>query len=151
MRIHPSNVVVKIALVALISCMGVATCQAQIRDTGARRLFRWEEVDFESLYDADRVITARGPITAFRYFPLGERRTGVVARLHVQGEQAYVYLGTLEYLTQNELELSISDYVTVQGNRALLRFRGMIFVADTIAKGDATVSLRNDNGRPRWE
>ncbi|MCA9246923.1 MAG: hypothetical protein KDA42_07395 [Planctomycetales bacterium] len=111
---------------------------------------RWEEVDFESLYDASRVITVRGPITAFWHFPLGDRRTGVIVRLHVGGEFAHVYIGTKEFLDRNNLELSINDYVTVTGNKALLRFRGLVVVADSIKKGDQLLRLRNDAGRPLW-
>ena len=124
--------------------------QQSVLNTKIRRPPAWEDIDFESLYDADRVITVRGPITAFWHFPLGERRTGVVVRIHVQGEFAHVYLGSLEFLTQNNLELSINDYVSLQGNRALLRHRGIIVVADAIKKGDAALRLRDDRGRPRW-
>ncbi len=60
-----------------------------------------------------------------------------------------VHLGPQWFLEENALDLQINDTVYVSGSKVTVEDRKFL-VANKITKGDKTLVLRKDDGKPVW-
>lgn len=73
---------------------------------------------------------------------------GVHMMLKTEKETIAVHLGPSWYL-QPHLPIAAKDHVEVRGSRVTYHGRPTIVVAE-LKKGDQTLELREDDGRPLW-
>lgn len=76
-------------------------------------------------------------------------RYGVRARLDVDGEVVYAYLGPQGYLASRGLSLAPGDEIELRGS-VLGEDGRRIVIATEVVEGGRTVTLRDADGRPRW-
>lgn len=102
------------------------------------------------VFDPATVQTLAGTVLAVQPFQrMQGTRYGVRARLDVEGEVVYVYLGPQGYLASRGLSLAPGDEIEVSGS--MLGEEGrQVVIATEVVEGGRTVALRDADGRPRW-
>jgi hypothetical protein len=74
---------------------------------------------------------------------------GLHVTLRTATESIEVQLGPRAFLAEKKVSLAPGDAVEIVGSRIPMGGR-TVLVARTIAKGDETVTLRDESGRPLW-
>ncbi len=99
-------------------------------------------------YDKSAEITVKGTVEEVRERgPEGRTRTLLVVKT---GDQTLnVSLGPSSFVADSKIKFVQGDEVEVTG--AKMNFRGNeMLMARTVKKGDQTLTLRDENGRPKW-
>jgi hypothetical protein len=102
-------------------------------------------------YDAANEITIRGAIVSVNELECAVCGAGTGTHLTVrtEGEEMEVLLGPTTYLSKQELTLAAGDEIEVVGSKVKMGEKEQL-VAREVKKGEATLTLRNKNGRPKW-
>lgn len=101
-------------------------------------------------FDPDTVATRVGTVLKVEPFQrISGSRHGIRVRFRSGDDHFYTYLGPVRYLEREGLELKSGDKVTVAGS--VLNGDGRkVIIASQVIKGDTTVTLRDEDGRPTW-
>jgi hypothetical protein len=101
-------------------------------------------------FDPDTVETMKGTVVAVDPFQtMKGTRYGLRARVEVDGETLYVYLGPQRYLDSHTFTLKSGEEVEVIGS-VLPGDGRRVVIANKITKGMTTLELRDEEGRPLW-
>lgn len=132
-------------LVAAFMLMLSAEAMAQRPGWG-----RWAQNDHR--YDVNTVETVEGTVADVKYVaPTPGRGTGpgVHFMLKQGSEMLEVMLGPVVYLNEQAEPFEKGDKVTVVGSRITLDGKPAL-IAKSLALGDKTITLRDDQGFPKW-
>jgi len=100
-------------------------------------------------YDAKTEVTLEGTVADVMAMPGSQPMSGVHLSLETKDETIHVHVGTPEYLAKQGLSFSKGDRVTVTGSR--IKGEGFeAILARTVTKGTVVVTLRDEDGKPRW-
>ncbi len=107
------------------------------------------DLDLESGYDANTVITASGLVTAM---VIDEAKPQARFEMATGEEVWVVILGPRKYWTENGVALKVGDRVTVRGSKAQGKDGVVYLLAQCLTdeSSGAEVALRNESGRPYW-
>jgi hypothetical protein len=101
-----------------------------------------------SYYDPATVTTVAGEVTAVHEVQ-GKRGTGVHLTLKSADTSYDVHLGPASFLAGKSFEVKQGDEVEVTGSK--IQFQGKpAIIAQSVRKGDATLTLRDAQGVPAW-
>lgn len=83
--------------------------------------------------------------------PPGMRRAraGVHVELRAGTDTVPVHLGPTWYMQRQSTRLAVGDRITVRGSRVTWQGKPAVVAAE-VRKGGAVLTLRDRNGRPRW-
>jgi hypothetical protein len=101
-------------------------------------------------YQPGNVITVRGGVTGLYRFPMSHGRTGVLARLHVDGGQPLVYLGPANYLFENDFDPQITSYMAATGTPHVAADGRTIIIARDATLRDLRLRIRDEDGNPLY-
>jgi hypothetical protein len=74
---------------------------------------------------------------------------GIHLTLETASESLEVHLGPAGFLTEKKLSVAKGDALEIVGSRLTIDDKAVL-VARQIKKGDQTVTLRDESGRPLW-
>jgi sporulation protein YlmC with PRC-barrel domain len=112
----------------------------------------WKEgSEYDSLYNVDTLKTIHGMIVSVGTFRLeGTDTEGLRLRIKTDdGETVTVHAGPRPYVENQKIAFHYGDEVTVMGSPGKLGWRDVI-MASQIKKGEDTLDLRTEEGKPRW-
>jgi len=124
-----------IALVAVV--LAGAPLAAQGRGTGMPR------------YDKATEITVKGIVEAVRPHHGRGGGTGLHLSLKTDAGTLDVHVGPTVWLTKQQYAFAEDDVLEITGSSVRVNGKDA-FLAREIRKGDATMTLRSTDGRPRW-
>jgi hypothetical protein len=106
-------------------------------------------LNLETGYDANTVTTITGRVVSVQ---AGDARHNSQLELESNGTRVIVVLGPQRYWAENGIALKTGDSVTVRGSKAQGKDGIIYFLAQKITDNslNASVSLRNESGRPAW-
>lgn len=99
------------------------------------------------VFDPKTVVTVSGEATAVR--TLGGRNAGVHVDLKAADASYDVHVGPAAFLASKGLQLEKGDRLEVTGSRVEVRGKPAL-IAQSVKKGDQTVTLRDASGVPAW-
>jgi hypothetical protein len=102
------------------------------------------------MYDPAEVEVVAGQVVSLEQIE-GRRGpgTGVVLKVNTGKETLSVHIGPQWFLDKQEMKLAAGDTVEIKGAKATRR-GGSFFIAAEVKKGDAVLTLRDENGVPVW-
>lgn len=102
------------------------------------------------LYDPRSVETLSGEVVSMHSVASrqGEGAAGIHMMLQTEKETIAVHLGPTWYLRQY-VSIATKDHVEVRGSRVTYHGHPAIIAAE-LRKGNQTVNLRDETGRPLW-
>lgn len=105
---------------------------------------------YARMYDPTTVTTLSGTIVSIDEVP-GARgmAPGLHATIKTSKETLSVHLGPAWYLDNQDVKLQKGDTVEVKGSRVTYQGKPAVIAAE-VKKGDATLKLRESDGRPLW-
>ena len=99
---------------------------------------------------AAKLLTVEGKVAEVDYLPGATADSGIVEiRVQTAGQAKLVRLAPAGFLRLSGLQLHEGDTVVVKGY-PVTGMEGDLIVATDVRKGDATLSLRDGQGRPVW-
>ena len=103
------------------------------------------------LYNPNTIQDAAGTVVSFQQTrPRLSRWHAVVVFLKTPNNDSMeVHLGPQWFLEENSLNLQPNDPIAVSGSLVTVEGRPFL-MANKITKGDKTLVLRKDDGRPAW-
>jgi len=103
------------------------------------------------MYNPNTVETLSGEVASVEQLRrrTGGRDGGIHLMVTTDKETVSVLLGPSWYLTQQKLQVAPKDRVEIRGSRITVNGKPAI-IAAAVKKGDQTVKLREDDGRPLW-
>ena len=102
------------------------------------------------MYDPKTVETIKGEVTKVDYVtPLKGMGHGVHLLLKTEQGMIHVHLGPAWYVENQDVKIAPKDRVEVKGSRVTIEGTPVVIAAE-VRKGDEVLSLRDDNGVPRW-
>jgi hypothetical protein len=107
--------------------------------------------EYSKKFDPNTVSTIHGKILSVGFFT-PERGAGPGERLRIRtddGKTIIVHLGPRSYLEDQKISFTKGDEVNVTGARAEIRGHH-VMIASQVKKGDQTLELRDDQGKPKW-
>ncbi len=110
---------------------------------------RQSGLNLETGYDANTVTTMAGRIMSVQ---IGDDHRNAQLELENNGVHAVVVLGPQRYWAEHGIALKAGDDITVRGSKAQGK-DGVVYVLAqkiTDTSINASVSLRNESGRPAW-
>jgi len=139
-----SNRIIIFVISALIAAFPVAS-HAFWGNDGDRQ----SGLNLESGYDANTVTTISGRIVSVQ---VGDDRRNSQFELDSNGTRAIVVLGPQRYWAENGIALKIGDSITVTGSKAQGKDGNVYVLAQKVTDTtlNASVTLRNESGRPAW-
>ena len=103
------------------------------------------------MYDTSTEVRLTGTVEAVETIAGPGRASRAMGGLHLTlktaTESIGVHLGPSAFLTANKMTVATGDTVEVLGSRITINHR-VVLVAREITKGDNTVTLRDESGRP---
>ena len=102
-------------------------------------------------YDTTTVQTITGTVVRVDTIRAmtGMRGAGVHLALRVGSDTVPVHLGPATYLAGQPVSFAAGDQVTVRGSRVVWQEKPAVLAAE-VKKGNATLTLRDAQGLPRW-
>ncbi|KJU81873.1 conserved hypothetical protein, secreted [Candidatus Magnetobacterium bavaricum] len=102
------------------------------------------------MYDPQTVTTIAGVVEAVEQFtPRKGMSYGIHLRVKTQEGSISVHVGPSGYVEKQDVKIQVGDNIEVKGSKVTFNNEPAIIAAE-IKKGDATLSLRDDNGIPKW-
>lgn len=99
-------------------------------------------------WDPATVTTVQGKVESVEAGQ-GRRGQGVQLKLSAGAETVWVVLGPSSYVDAQPVKIAAGDLVDVKGAKSV-RFGQQVIVAQEIRKGAEVLTLRDENGAPRW-
>jgi hypothetical protein len=102
------------------------------------------------MYDTKTVESVAGEVVQVKTIP--HRRgtgSGVHLMLKTDKEEIPVSLGPSWYLDKQDVKIGQNDKVEVKGSRVTFKGKPALIAAE-VKKGDALLTLRDENGVPAW-
>jgi len=100
-------------------------------------------------YDPKTEVTLEGTVEDVMTMPGTQPMSGVHLALATKEGTIHVHVGTPDYLAKQKVSFAKGDRVTVTGS--LIKGQGFEAVlARTVTKDDVVVTLREEDGTPRW-
>lgn len=99
-------------------------------------------------FDPSTVTTVSGEVMAVRKIE-GRRNAGTHVDLKAADATYDVHMGPAAFLTSKSLEPKKGDQLEVTGSKLEIRGKPAL-IAQTVKKGDTTVTLRDAQGVPAW-
>lgn len=133
---------------ALLLSGSAQATQVAIRRAGGQG---WgAQTAYGKLFDPGTVENLRGKVlTVERFTPLRQMGYGLLVVLETQTETIDVHVGPGWFVQEQDFDLSPGDEIMVRGSRILFRELPAI-IATQVRKGERTLQLRLDDGRPVW-
>lgn len=105
---------------------------------------------YQRMYDPKTVETVSGEVVKVNQIAHRRGRGhGVYLILKTDKEEIPVHLGPSRYLDRQETKIGQNDKIEVKGS--LVTFKGkQVLIAAEVKKGDALLTLRDENGVPAW-
>ena len=106
-------------------------------------------LNLENGYDANTVTTLSGRIVSVQ---VGDDHRNSQFELDSNGARAIVVLGPQRYWAENGIALKTGDSITVTGSKAHGKDGNVYVLAQKVTDTtlNASVTLRNESGRPAW-
>lgn len=117
------------------------------------RMDAWApDSDYNKKFDAKTVTTIDGTIQSVGTFrPASGAAPGLRLRVvQSDGNVVTIHVGPKAFVDKNQFSCSTGDKITVTGSRIALDNRPVI-LASELKKGDQTLKLRDDQGKPMWK
>ncbi len=110
---------------------------------------RHSGLNLETGYDTNTVTTISGRIVSVQ---VGDDRRNSQFELDSNGSRVIVVLGPQRYWAENGIALKAGDSITVTGSKAQGKDGNVYVMAQKVTDItlNASVSLRNESGRPAW-
>jgi len=100
-------------------------------------------------YDPKTEVTIEGTMDDVMTMPGTQPLSGVHLALETKDGIVHVHVGTPEYLAKQKVSFAKGDRITVTGSR--IKGEGFeAILARTVTKGQVVVTLRDEDGTPRW-
>lgn len=104
----------------------------------------------ERMYNPATVTTVEGTVMAIDLTETSRRGgAGTHLTLKTPRETVSVHLGPASFINAQGLKLKVGDVIRVTGSRITYAGKPAI-VASTVTKGNQTLRLRDQTGRPVW-
>lgn len=100
------------------------------------------------MYDPATVTTVNGEVIEVKRIE-SRRGAGVHVELRTASGTEDVHLGPSWYLDKQSVQVAKGDQIEVTGSRVTVAGQAAI-VAQTVKKGDTSLTLRNASGVPEW-
>jgi hypothetical protein len=100
-------------------------------------------------YDGATEITITGTVTAIAHPVDGRGRKGTHLTVEAEEKSWNVHLGPASYVESKGFTFAAGDQVGVLGSRVEIEGKPVL-IARRVTKGDATLELRDEQGRPLW-
>ncbi|KJU81872.1 conserved hypothetical protein, membrane or secreted [Candidatus Magnetobacterium bavaricum] len=105
---------------------------------------------YQRMYDPQTVTTIAGVVEAVEQFtPRKGMSYGIHLRVKTQDGSISVHVGPSGYVEKQDVKIQVADNIEVKGSKVTFNNEPAIIAAE-IKKGDAKLSLRDDNGIPKW-
>jgi hypothetical protein len=105
---------------------------------------------YARVYDPKTVEAVKGEVVGVDLVtPMKGMSRGVHLALKTEKETIAVHLGPSWFLENQDVRLEPKDVVEVKGSRVTFAGKPAIIAAE-VKKGDAVLTLRDDNGFPAW-
>jgi len=107
--------------------------------------------EYTKKFDPNTVSTVQGTVLSKGFFT-PEKGAGPGERLRVRtddGKTVIVHLGPRSHLESENISFQKGDKITITGSKAEIYGRNVI-IATQVKKGDQTIQLRDDQGKPVW-
>ncbi|MBF0317372.1 MAG: hypothetical protein HQL04_04285 [Nitrospirae bacterium] len=102
------------------------------------------------MYNPQTVTTIAGVVEAVEQFiPRRGMSYGIHLRVKTQDGGISVHVGPSGYVDNQEVKIQVGDNIEVKGSKVTFNNEPAIIAAE-IKKNGATLSLRDDNGTPKW-
>jgi hypothetical protein len=107
--------------------------------------------NYNKMYNPKTVEEFKGTVVAVENItPEKGMSTGIhLSVKNAKNETVSVHLGPSWYVDNQDLQIAKGDAVTVKGSRVTYNNAPAV-IAQTIAKGDDVLLLRDDQGNPNW-
>jgi len=100
-------------------------------------------------YDVKTEVALTGTVEDVMEVPGATAMSGTHLSLKTKAETIHVHLGPTAFVARQGVPLAKGDQVTVTGSR--VKGEGFeAILARTVKKGDRVMTLRDDDGKPRW-
>jgi len=110
----------------------------------------WGHGPYTRMYDPSRVVTVDGVVTRIDHVtPRRGMSAGVHLELKTPAETLAVHLGPAWFVERQDVRIEVNDRITVTGSKVPVNGKTAI-IAREVKKGDATLTLRDESGRPVW-
>ncbi len=108
-------------------------------------------IHFGRLWDAGTVETLKGEVVAVDEYVPGRGGTayGLRLTLKTDRETIPVVLGPASYVKEQHFTFEPKDALEVRGSRMLVQGKPTVIAAEVV-KGDKSLKLRGEAGRPLW-
>ncbi|MBF0345043.1 MAG: DNA-binding protein [Nitrospirae bacterium] len=105
---------------------------------------------YQRMYSPQTVTTVTGVVEAVEQFtPIKGMSYGIHLRLKTQDGGISVHVGPVWYVEKQDVKLQTGDSIEVKGSHITYNNEPAI-IANEIKKGDAVLTLRDNNGIPKW-
>lgn len=105
---------------------------------------------FSKAYDPRSVETIRGKVNSIDYVtPYNTTSRGVVMTVNTGQDLIPVHLGPAWFIASQDQTIDPGDRVEVTGSLITYQEKP-VMIAGQVVKGDETLKLRAENGRPMW-
>ncbi len=105
----------------------------------------------QMMYDSKTVITFSGEIVAVNSITnLKGQTASNQLRIKSDKEEFTVNLGPVWYMEKESMKFDKGDKVTITGSKVKLNNSDVV-IAQKVVKGDKTLELRDENGKPAWK
>lgn len=101
------------------------------------------------MYDPETETTLEGTVTEVTTTTGTRGMTGVHVTLATEGDTIVVHLGPATFLEQNHFTVAKGDVLEVTGSVTTMG-NDDVLLARLVTKGDTTVRLRDETGKPLW-
>jgi len=104
-----------------------------------------------SMYDPKTVESVSGEVVSVEKIAKdgGRRGGGIHVQLKTDKEEVAIHLGPSSYLADHGFTIEAKEHLDVRGSRVTYEGKPAIIAAE-VKKGNQTVKLRDDDGRPLW-
>lgn len=140
-----------VAALALFAAPLLAAGPATTPAPGTGRMGGWgPNGAYCRMWNAQEKTTIKGVVTKVdEVVPLRGMSKGVVLQVQIDGETMPVHLGPSWFIDRQEMTFAPKDEVEVTGSKITFDGKPAI-LAQTVTKGGATLTLRDENGMPLW-
>ncbi len=130
----------------LIPLESLAQCGLTWRGTGG-----WGVgAQYDRMFDPSKMTTISGKVLRIdKMTPTSDMQQGVYLLMETAKGNRIVHLGPVWYVENQDVTLMPNDRIEVTGSQIMVNNRP-IMIASDVTKGDETLVLRDDAGRPAW-
>lgn len=106
--------------------------------------------EYQKMYDPKKIAKVKGVVEKVELItPRKGMSNGIHLKLKTDSDVKSIHLGPSWFIKRQEVEILKGDTIEATGSK--VEYKGKpVMIASMVKKGDSTLMLRDENGRPRW-